>query len=242
MAIVTGINTVLESLKSKRKVYRVFISKEALGNKRIDEIRGLANLKNVKVVVASLREVEKELGRLKQHVAAEVEEFKYSDFDELLEKGRNSKNFCFVFLDGVIDPQNLGNIIRTAEFFGIDGIVIRKRRQAQITPVVERISQAAASFIPVARVANISMSLKKVKEFEFVVIGAEADGEFTLEEVELPEKCAFVVGGEDTGISRIARESCDYLVRIPGFGHTTSLNVSSSLAILTYRWVSKNRK
>lgn len=236
MAVVTGINTVLESLKSKRKVYRVFISHEALTNKRIEEIKNLARGKNVKVVTASLREIEEEFGRLKQHVAAEVEEFKYSDFDELLEMEVNSKNFCLVFLDGVVDPQNLGNIIRTAEFLGVGGVVIRKKRSAQVTPVVERISQGAASFIPVVRVANISISVKKVKEAGFVVIGAEADGEFSFDEVELPGKCAFVVGGEDTGISRIVRINCDYLVRIPGYGHTTSLNVASSIAILAYQW------
>ncbi len=241
MAVVTGINTVIESLKSKRKVYRVFISHEALKNKRVEEIRNLANDRNVRLVIASLKEIEEKLGRLKQHVAAEIEEFKYSNFEELIEKGAGSEKFCLVFLDGVIDPQNLGNIIRTAEFMGVGGMIIRKKRSAQITPVVERISQGATSFIPVARVANISMSLKKAKAAGFSVIGAEVNADFSLEEVELPRKCAFVVGGEDVGISRIVREECDYLVRISGSGNTTSLNAASCHAILIYQWAIKHR-
>lgn len=239
MPVVTGINTVFESLKSNRKVYRVFISREALSNKRIAKIRELALEKKVKVVVAPLAEIEKELGRLKQHVAAEVEEFKYFDFDELLDRGANSKAFCLIFLDGVVDPQNLGNIIRTSEFFGLGGVVIRKRRAAQVTAVVERISQGAASFIPVARVANICLSLKKAKEAGFTVLGAEADAELSINEVEIPEKCAFVAGGEDTGISRLVRENCDFLIRIPRYGKTTSLNVGSCLSILAYLWAAK---
>lgn len=234
MAFVTGKNTVIEALKSSRKVFRIFVVKSGLEDPKIAWILAKARTSGIPVTFLDKEEAGKLDFKIRQHVAAEVEDYKYADLRDILVRARSSRSSLVVFLDGVEDPQNFGNIVRTAEFFGSHGIVIRKKRSVQVTPVVERISQGAASRILISRVPNIARSIEMAKEEGFYVIGLEADGESILVPSEVPVKTAFVVGGENTGLSRLVREKCDAVMRIEGKGTINSLNVASAFAIACY--------
>jgi 23S rRNA (guanosine2251-2'-O)-methyltransferase len=236
MVILTGRNTVLEALRIGRRVRRIYLSLHFQNNPKYRLLLSEAKKKGVEVRILNDDELRRICPKIRQGIAAEAEDFSYADFDSILAENLKISKSMMAFLDGLEDPQNLGNILRTAGFIGASGIVLRKKRSVQVTPVVERISQGAALTVPVARVSNLRSAVLKAKEAGFWVVGLEADGDIILKPEALPEKCAFVIGGEDTGISRLVREECDYIVKIEGSGAVSSLNAASAFAVASYCW------
>lgn len=236
MEIITGRNTVLEAIRGSRRVRAVYVSKEQGGRGPLASVIREAEKRGIKVVYLDRQSMLKRFSTVKQHVVAEVSGFDYADFDDLLEKTQAEKNALIVFLDGIEDPQNLGNIIRTAEFFGASSVVIRKRRACGVTPVVERVAQGACAYLPVARVANIAAAVERAKESGFTVVAAYEDAKEPARPGSMPERCALVIGGEDTGVSRLVRERCDRLLSLPGKGNMTSINAASAFAVYAYLW------
>ena len=235
--MITGRNTVLEALKGKRRVYRLFILKRHKEKPQLKEIVKLAV--DRKVPVEWVDEGSKRLAYLhfKQGIAAEVEEFPYMDFDRLVDEASQNPAALLVVVDNLEDPQNFGNILRTAEFFGAGGVIIRKKRSVQVTPVVERISQGAASYLKIARVANLSKAIKRLKEAGFFVAGLDASAPLVLKPDVLELKTVLVVGGEDRGLSRLVKENCDALFKLEGTGKVGSLNAASAFAAAAYCYV-----
>lgn len=139
-----------------------------------------------------------------------------------------------VVCDGISDPHNLGAVLRTAECAGAHGVIIPKRRSAGLTAVVEKTSAGAVNYLPVARVPNIPTLLRELKEAGLWIFGAAAEGNVTLYDADLQSAAAVVIGSEGDGISRLARENCDFLVRIPMKGQMTSLNASAAAAVFLY--------
>lgn len=237
MALVSGKNTVIEALKSNRRVFKIFIEKGIRRDAKISTILEVAREKNIPVLFVDYPEAFKKGVKLKQGIAAEVEEFRYTDFDALLEEIEKFDNSLLAILDNIEDPQNFGNIIRTAEFFNVSGIVIRKRRSVQVTPVVERISQGATSKIKICRVTNLANAIDKAKSIGFFVIGLDEDSEVVLTPEKLETKTVMVLGGEDRGISRLVKEKCDLLLKLEGSGSVGSLNAASAFAAACYCYV-----
>lgn len=236
MVIITGRNTVFEALRIGRRVKKIYLSERFQNNPKYKLLLNEANKRGVEVKFLKDEELKKISSKIKQGVAAEAEDFNYADFDSIIAETSKMTKSMIAFLDGLEDPQNLGNILRTAGFIGTSGIVIRKKRSVQVTPVVERISQGAALTVPVARVSNLRSAILKAKEASFWVVGLEADGDTIIKPEILPEKCAFVIGGEDTGISRLVKEECDFIMKIEGSGAVSSLNAASAFAIASYCW------
>jgi 23S rRNA (guanosine2251-2'-O)-methyltransferase len=237
LPFITGRNSVLEALKGRRKIYRLFVLKNQAEKPQLKEIIGLASTKKVRVVwLEKEAETLKHL-KLKQGVAAEVEEFSYTDFDRFLEEVTKKPTSFVVVVDNLEDPQNFGNLLRTAEFFGADGVIIRKKRSVQVTPVVERISQGATNHLKIARVANLSRAIESLKNADFFVAGLDAAATEVLKPETLAPKTVLVVGGEDRGLSRLVKEKCDNLFRIEGYGKLTSLNAASAFAAAAYCYV-----
>jgi len=161
--------------------------------------------------------------------------FSYKDWSELLEiaSAKNEPPFLLI-LDGIEDPHNFGAILRTAEAAGIHGVIIRKNRQVQVNDTVMRISTGAAQNVPVALVPNIAEAISNLKKEGIVVIGVEIDGKRLYNEVDLGRPLALVVGSEGSGLSRLVKERCDELVRLPMRGKTNSLNASVANGIVLY--------
>ena len=142
-----------------------------------------------------------------------------------------------VVCDEISDPHNLGAILRTAECAGAHGVVIPKRRSAGLTAIVAKTSAGAVSYMPVARVPNIPALLKDLKKQGVWVFGTAADGSTALYDADLKGPAAIVIGSECSGMTRLAAESCDFLVSIPMKGRISSLNASAAAAILLYEAV-----
>jgi len=138
-----------------------------------------------------------------------------------------------LLLDSITDPHNVGAIIRSADQFGVDLVVLPDHRGASDPEIIARASAGAASWVPVVRVPNLVRAAEQLKDAGFWVFGADAGGK-AAKELEIPEKAALIMGSEGTGISRLLRETCDTIVSIPTRGKLDSLNVSVAAGILLY--------
>ena len=171
-------------------------------------------------------------------MAARAAEVQYASLEDLFAAAEAKSEAPFLVLcDGVEDPHNLGAIIRTAETAGADGVIIPKRRSAGLTAIVGKTSAGAVSYMPVARVSNLPATLEELKKKGIWVYGTAAEGATSLYEADLKGPAAIVIGSEGSGMGRLVREKCDFLVSIPMKGHISSLNASAAAAILLYEAV-----
>lgn len=163
------------------------------------------------------------------------QKFLYRDLPDLLDIARSKNEPPFILiLDGIEDPHNFGAILRTAEASGIHGIVIRKRRQVQVTETVMKVSTGTAEYVPIARVPNIAEAITLLQDENMSVTGVEIDGKRLYNEVDFQKPTALVIGSEGFGISRLVKERCDEIVRIPMRGKINSLNASVAAGIMMY--------
>ncbi|MGD9580128.1 MAG: 23S rRNA (guanosine(2251)-2'-O)-methyltransferase RlmB [Vampirovibrionia bacterium] len=227
--------------KSERSINKIFILSNMQKDAKISKIIKLANSQNVPVTNISKDKFTKIIGSDVNHqgVMAGVSPINYADLDEVLLNIKNKGTLpLIVLLDNVEDPQNLGAIIRSSEVLGVDAVVIPERRSASITGIVSKVSSGAVEFLPIVKVTNISKTIEQLKKEGFWVIGAEylPKSEFVYN-VKYDMPCAVVMGSEGKGVSRLVRESCDILVKIPQSGKITSLNVANALSIVLYEIV-----
>jgi 23S rRNA (guanosine2251-2'-O)-methyltransferase len=136
-------------------------------------------------------------------------------------------------LDGITDPQNLGAILRSADQFGVELVVLPARRSAQESQTVTKVSSGASEYVPLVVVPNIVSALELLKEHGFWIYGADAEG-MSSAKLDLNGKVCLVMGSEGTGMHRLVRERCDSLVSIPAAGHVDSFNVSVAAGILMF--------
>jgi len=168
-----------------------------------------------------------------QGFIAVITDFKYSSVEEILNKPKDPQNPLILILDGVEDPHNFGNIIRTAECMGACGIVIPKNRSVSVTDTVIRVSAGASSYIKISKVTNINQEIQKLKDKGFWIYGAEAGGEDILK-TNLKGSIAIIMGSEGQGVSKLTLKLCDAVISIPMYGVTNSLNVANATAMVLY--------
>lgn len=169
-----------------------------------------------------------------QGVMIEVESFKYGSLDDLQDSEK------LILLDKIEDPHNLGAIIRSAESFGFDGVIIPERRSAKVTPTVYKTSAGAINNIKIVMVKNLNRTMEELKDQGFWIYGLAGEAESSIDQTDLKGKVALVVGNEGDGLSRMVREHCDVLVKIPMQGLVNSLNASVASAISMYEVVRQN--
>jgi 23S rRNA (guanosine2251-2'-O)-methyltransferase len=171
-----------------------------------------------------------------QGLALQVPADEYVELNDLVRVARGaSVEPMIVLLDGVTDPRNLGAVVRSAAAFGAQGVVVPERRSAGMTAGAWKASAGAASRLPVARVTNVTRTIKELQDDGVVVVGLDAKGELDVSDLDLAaDGVCVVVGSEDKGLSRLVSESCDLLVRIPMADETESLNASVAASIVLH--------
>lgn len=169
-----------------------------------------------------------------QGVMIEVDSFKYGSLDDVKDSER------LILLDKIEDPHNLGAIIRSAESFGFDGVIIPERRSAKVSPTVYKTSAGAINNIKIVMVKNLNRAMEELKDQGFWIYGLAGEAESSIDQTDLKGKVALVVGNEGDGLSRMVREHCDMLVKIPMQGLVNSLNASVASAISMYEVVRQN--
>lgn len=237
-AFIAGRNAVMEALKANANADTVFIEKGQTGGS-MSKIIALAKQAGCPIKEVTSQKLEGMAGgTAHQGVVLSVSAVEYAEVEDILAKAADKGEKPFLIIaDDIEDPHNLGAIIRTAETAGAHGVIIPKRRSAGLTAVVAKSSAGAVSYLPVARVPNIPSLLKDLKKQGIWVFGAAAEGTVPLYGADFKNAAAIVIGSEGDGMTRLVRESCDFLVSIPMKGQISSLNASAAAAILLYEAV-----
>ena len=173
-----------------------------------------------------------------QGVIAIVPPFDYCDIDDILEVARERKEKPFILiLDGIEDPHNLGSIIRTAETAGAHGVIIPKRIACGVNSTVAKVSAGAVEHMKIARVNNINEAINYLKENDVWICGTDMNTDKYYYDEDFTGGIGIIIGSEGFGMSRLVKENCDFLVKIPMKGKITSLNASVSAGIVMYEVV-----
>jgi 23S rRNA (guanosine2251-2'-O)-methyltransferase len=236
MELIYGINPLKEALISGGEgVSRIVIAQGRSGV-AIAEIRSLAAHKRIPVEVRERAFLDKIAGHaIHQGIVGICEVYRYQELEDVIANRHPSCQYdLLLILDGILDPHNLGALIRTAHCFGANGIILPEHRAASVTPAVIKTSAGATRYLPVARVANLAHSLEELKKRGFWIYGADANAASIASLPDYSGGVGLVMGGEGKGIRPLIRKKCDFLISIPMLGKIDSLNVSVSAGILMY--------
>lgn len=232
---VEGRNAVYELLKTDKEIDKILVQKD-LKDEASKRLINVIRSHKVKLQPVDKYVIEKESeSKRNQGFIAYVSDYKYFELEDVIEACEN-KDGLVVVLNEILDPHNLGSIIRVCECAGADGIIIGKDRSASVSDTVMRISAGALNHIKVAKVTNINTAIDKLKENGFWVYGAEVGGG-NIYKSNLTGKICLVIGGEDSGVKRLTKEKCDGIISIPMFGKVNSLNASVACGIAVYEVV-----
>jgi len=165
-----------------------------------------------------------------QGVAAQMRPFQYATLTELIQHPID----CILVLDEIVDPQNLGALLRTAESAKVGGVILTKRRSAHLSASVEKAAAGATAYLPICRVGNLQHALMALKQANFWLVGLNPQATSTVYDLDMHGKVALILGGEGKGMRPLIQNTCDYLVSIPMGGRIASLNVSVAGAIVLY--------
>lgn len=229
--IIYGINPVAEALQSSTSRLERIVVARGKHSSRIQEIIEKARSSGVAVHFEPVESLNRRAGgRGHQMVLAELGEIGFYPLETILAEEPSR----VLVLDGVEDPRNLGAVLRTAEAAGIRCVLLPQRHTSGITPTVVKTSAGAALHLKIAKIGNVTQTLKRLKEQGFWAVGLDMQGSEGLGQIDPASKLALVVGGEDRGLRRLVRENCDFLVRLPMRGEVSSLNLSVAAGILFY--------
>ena len=235
---IEGRNSVMELLESGKDINKIYVAK---GEKHGSINKIIAKAKENKIVTVEIEKTK--LYKMAQTencqgVIAIVPPFDYCSVDDILNEAKRKKEKTFILiLDGIEDPHNLGSIIRTAETAGVHGIIIPKRRATLVNSTVNKTSAGATNFMKIARVNNLNETIKYLKDNDVWIYGTDMDTETIYYDEDMTGNVAIVIGSEGFGMSRLVKENCDFLVKIPMKGKITSLNASVSAGIIMYEVV-----
>jgi 23S rRNA (guanosine2251-2'-O)-methyltransferase len=245
--ILYGFHPVYEALRAgRRTIHQIYVSKH-LSNKRIERIRITADQKKLPIKKLSQTKIQAMTGNPShQGIAASVTPFPLADIGDILETV--SSDGCLPFLlilDHIIDPHNLGALIRTALCAGVDGVIIPKDRSAFPSPVVCKVSSGALEHMSVAQVNNIVRCVTSIKERDIWIVGLDPNAHQSIYAAPLKGALGLIVGGEEKGLRPLVRKKCDFLMSIPQRAILGSLNASVAGAIAMYetyrqRWVDEH--
>ena len=176
-------------------------------------------------------------------IVAEINEYKYATLEQVLNKtSKKPEGGVLMILDGLEDPHNLGAILRSADATGADAIIIPKNRSVSLNQIVAKVSTGAIEYVDVVQVTNLTQTIQELKKQGYWVVGLELDGSIYYDEQDYKGNIAIVVGSEGKGISRLVKENCDVLVKIPMYGKVNSLNASVSAGLILYEVVRNRNK
>ena len=232
--IVLGRNPVLECLRADVPATALYVALGAEADERLTEAVKLAADSGISILEVPRHDLDRIAANgLHQGIALQVPPYQYAHPDDLLaEATRDSVPALMVALDNISDPRNLGAIVRSVAAFGGHGVVIPQRRSASVTAVAWRTSAGAAARLPVARATNLNRTLKNWADAGLQVVGLDAGGDTTIDQVDGTGPMVVVVGSEGKGLSRLVRENCDAVISIPMAGPTESLNASVAAGVV----------
>ena len=170
-----------------------------------------------------------------QGIIVEICPHEYSSLDGILKNGRGKQQPLILILDEIEDPHNFGAILRSADAFGVDGVIIKSKNQVPLNWTVAKVSTGAVEYVKVAQVSNLNNVIKTLKDEGYWIYAADGSGTTNYQDVDFSGPVALIVGSEGRGISQLVMKNSDFIIKIPMSGHVNSLNVSVSTGILLSR-------
>jgi len=236
--IICGINPVKEALRGSRKIFELFVA-DGTADQRVGKLSELAGEKSIPVRRRSKADITRLAGTdHHQGVALRIEAFTYAELDDVLGSWKEKESEAIiVVLDGIMDPHNLGALIRSAASAGAECVVIPRDRAAGVTATAEKVAAGAAETVPIAQVTNIGATLEQLKDAGFWIYGADEKSSQSLYQQKLTGNIALVIGGEGEGIRPLVRKKCDVIFSIPLAGGVGSLNASVAGGIAMFEAV-----
>lgn len=234
---IEGRNAVLEAFRSGKTIDKLFVL-DGCQDGPIKTITREAR-KYDTIIQYVTKERLDQLSETKKHqgVIAKAAAYEYSTVEDILKKAEEKGEPPFILLlDGIEDPHNLGAIIRTANLAGAHGVIIPKRRAVGLTAIVAKTSAGALNYTPVAKVTNLSATMKELKDKGLWFVCADMGGEVMYRQ-NLTGPIGLVIGNEGEGVSKLVRENCDFITSIPMQGDIDSLNASVAAGVLAYEIV-----
>ena len=239
--IICGFNVVEAVLNLSPKSSKTLFVLESKSSSRVERISSLA-LSNEVQVLSKTKDFFLTYCKDQNHqgfalLCTKRKEENESLLDNLLEK----ESLLLLILDHITDPHNVGACLRSAAAANVDAVIVPKNRSCHLTPTVRKISSGGSELVPFIIVTNLVRMIKKMKQSDVNIIGAEKSGEIDYKEVVLGKKSALVIGSEDKGLKKLTSENCDTLIRIDIPGDVESLNASVACGILLFEFVSKSK-
>ena len=232
--LVLGRNPVVECLRAEVPASALYVALGTEADERVTEAVQIAADTGIPILEVPRSDLDRMSNNaLHQGLGLQVPPYDYAHPDDLLATAKaDGAPALLVALDNISDPRNLGAIVRSVAAFGGHGVLIPQRRSASVTAVAWRTSAGAAARLPVARATNLNRTLKSWADGGLQVVGLDADGDATLDEIDATGPMVVVVGSEGKGLSRLVREHCDAVVSIPMAGPTESLNASVAAGVV----------
>lgn len=232
--LVYGRNVAEEYLKKVEKVRKIYLQTGFHDQNLIF----LIEKTKIPVIYRDKKELDQLANGIHQGIILDVADFSYTDYHEFIQ----DEEAFVVVLDHLEDPHNLGAIIRTSEAAGVDGIIIPKDRGVTVNATVMKTSVGAIDNIPVSLVTNLNQTIQDLKKQGFWVVGTDMENAIDYREIDYSGKIALVIGNEGNGMSRMIRESCDFIAKIPMYGKVNSLNASVAGGIMIYEVIRQKRR
>ena len=229
--IIFGKNAIKEAMAANRLIKAYLV--DGFSDKNI-----LSMLRDKKVNIQYLST--KEMTNLcnggsHQGIAAEIKPYEYYSLEYVLKKAEAVERPIILLLDGIEDPHNLGAILRSADVFGVSGVIISKHNQVSLNATVAKTSAGAINYVPVVLVNNLNQTIDKLKKAGYWIISTDGSATTSYNDLKYDFKSVVVIGSEGYGVSSLVLKNSDYIVKIPMFGHVNSLNASVAAGILMAR-------
>ncbi len=228
MEIVYGKNSFVEALNMNR-INEAFVLKDCPYIKELQR-------KHIKFQIVDRGRLDS-LSKSGNHQGclAYVEEYKLSSLESMIKK----ENGLIVLLDGLKDPHNLGAIIRTCECAGVDGLVYKKHNSVHLNDTVAKVACGALEYVKVAEVTNLVNTIKTLKDNGYWIVGTDGDGKDLYNKIDYNMNVALIIGSEGEGMSRLVKQECDFIVKMPMKGHINSLNASVAAGVMIFNILDK---
>ena len=233
--LLKGKNVSKETIYSRSSLIKKIIVKKSFN----DDVLSFMKKNNIPYTIMNDNEFNNSY-KDAQGIVVYIDEYKYASFDECLKNTNNNSLVCI--LDSIEDPQNFGNIIRSFEALGGSFIIIPKNRSVEVNETVMKVSSGAYVYAKIVQVPNLNQAIKKLKENGYWVMGTDMNGDTSYDDVRVDMPIALVIGNEGFGMSKLVRDNCDLLLKIPMVGKINSLNASISFAIVMSNIVSRRNK
>lgn len=225
MIKIYGKNCISEALKANAPIKKIFIQKNDNNSLKILE---RVKEKNIPYELVDKEFLNKNFTTNNQGLGAYREDYKTYDLDYIF----NNNCRRVLILDGIADPHNFGAILRSVDAFGFDAVILGNNRSVPITEVVAHTSTGAIEYTPIIYVNSLLTAVKKLKENSFWIVGTDASGNKTPNEIDKDLNLAIIIGSEGFGMTRTLVKESDFIVKIPMKGHVNSLNASVSTGII----------